>query len=444
MGRRGFGAWVVLAVPSAGWISSSGRDLHCLGPRRLAVEEARPVQGATPECWEKSPAHWGAHGDLRDFVVQRAVQTQLFYMTSTRDGPKANWLARFLDHGHLDSTNKAGRAAAVGEGGVGEGGDPFSYRARFGGLRVGHDEYMRSLAAAEPEILRIEIAPSRARLSTMERNNPFLASRKQASFFYDESIEPRQIAGRVASTATAMVDAWTGELAAQAEADDARVYIEGLSPRALAAVSDRAGFADDIDADDNMPLFDHDKRALARWTTLRAATVLLGDLGHCVSDEPDEDDMVAEFDADLFVGSARRRAREAATLGDGGLRPKKRLAAQATAAYFGAFVDEWCPRLVHGADDDLVASLGKAPPGLPRRQLFRGPGTGQADADEALEALTMDRPPVQIPGGYLVDPRHLATTLRAYRASVAYDAIQTLTHFKPNLAHFAATAYRTH
>lgn len=437
--------WVVgMCSGAAGWVLC-GQHLCCRHERSgLAVTSGRVEAVARTSSGEHE---WRGHVDLRDFLIQRAIQTQLFYMLSTRDGPKASWLARFLEHEHLDSTHKAERVAAIGEGGVGEGGDPFTYRARFGGLRVSHDEYLRTLMSAPTEIVQVEIAPSRARLSTMERNNPFLAKQKLASFFYDETIEPKQFASRIASTAIAIVDAWLPELERQAQTDDDRVYADSLPLRAINGAKDRAGkfleaFADDIDADENMPLFDHDKRAIERWTTLRAAHALLEDLSHdALSALNDDIDLVPEYDTNVLVGSARRRAREAAALGmeEAALRPRAKLKAEATLAYFAAFADEWCPRLVHGADDKEHALLGKAPPGLPRRQQFRAPGQGQADADEALEHLTMDRVPIERPGGYLVSPRHLATNLRAYRASFAYSVIPTLTDFRTRLLDFAST-----
>lgn len=387
---------------------------------------------------------WARHNSISDFALQRAIQTQLFYMVSTRDGPKASWLARFMNHEHLDSTNGEERAAAMGEGGVGEGGDTFAYRARLGGLRTGHDQYLKELSNAPPEILRIEIAPSRSRMSTMERNNPFLANRKLESFFYDDEIDPRAVASRVALTASALAESWIDELDRQAVLDDERVYADSLENKAVRPYEGEF-FKDDIDVDDSMPLFDHDKRALERFTTLQAAATLLDDLRNERDQTAnlaanDDDEMVEEFDVNFLVGTRRRKeaAEELQSQGNK-LHPKRQLKSQATLSYFESFVDVWCPRLVHGANDHLLAALGKAPPGLPRRQLFRQGFEGEADADEALEHLAMDRMPLKLPGGYLVNPTKLATTLRAYRANVAYDTKTNLVEFKNNIDAFRHT-----
>lgn len=377
---------------------------------------------------------WRTHTDVRDVVVQRAIQTQLYFAASTRDLPRANWLAKFLDHEHLGSSNKAAVAAMMGEGGVGEGGDPFTYRARLDGLRLRYDEYLRALVDAPPETIKVEIAPSMARLSSWERRNPYLMKQKMQSFFYDETIEPRRLASLLVSTAQAITQAWALSLRQAAEADDTFVWCNRF--KALMDGSQKpVDFHDNIDVDDNLPLNDHDVRALERWCTLRAADELLMDLSAEMDGPHDDDDIVPAFDRSLLFGTQSRIDRESADYTDE-VGPRGKLWASAAFTFFSSWAEEWMPRIVRGANDEERAEIPKVKPGHPLPYSYRGPGKGEADASDALERLWMSKRPLSLAGGHLVDPTQLCTNLRAYRARAAYDAITTLDAFHDQLPSF--------
>eukprot|EP00629_Pelagomonadales_sp_RCC1024_P004287 CAMPEP_0119291854 /NCGR_PEP_ID=MMETSP1329-20130426/43134_1 /TAXON_ID=114041 /ORGANISM="Genus nov. species nov., Strain RCC1024" /LENGTH=83 /DNA_ID=CAMNT_0007292683 /DNA_START=74 /DNA_END=321 /DNA_ORIENTATION=+ len=62
---------------------------------------------------------------LGDFVMQRAIQQQLYYSADLRNEPVLGWLAKFQGHEHLESKSRQKGAA----------GFPGTYSAEFGQLR---------------------------------------------------------------------------------------------------------------------------------------------------------------------------------------------------------------------------------------------------------------------------------------------------------------------
>ena len=44
--------------------------------------------------------------NLGDFVLQRAIQTQLHYSAGLRNEPQVGWMAKFEGHEHLDSVGR--------------------------------------------------------------------------------------------------------------------------------------------------------------------------------------------------------------------------------------------------------------------------------------------------------------------------------------------------
>ncbi|KAH8045062.1 hypothetical protein JL721_12714 [Aureococcus anophagefferens] len=77
--------------------------------------------------------------NLGDFVLQRAIQTQLHYSAGLRNEPQVGWMAKFEGHEHLDSVGRH----------VGASGFPGTYTAAFGQLRT--TPYTAYLAALGEE-----------------------------------------------------------------------------------------------------------------------------------------------------------------------------------------------------------------------------------------------------------------------------------------------------
>ena len=103
---------------------------------------------------------------MKDFLLQRALQTQLYYLADMRDEPTAVWLAKFLGHEHLDGS---GRFAAL------------------NGMRVPWREYHAQLRVTPAFSLTVELAPARASaLSAQARRNPFLAAASEPVRTYEE------------------------------------------------------------------------------------------------------------------------------------------------------------------------------------------------------------------------------------------------------------------
>ena len=127
--------------------------------------------------------------NLGDYLVQRAVQQQLNYLSDLKNEPLGNWLKAFQDHGHLDSTSPRRF--------------PGTYSAAFGQLKKPFQEYLVDMGTAEKEVVEIAVAPRR-RLSARELANPFLA--KQAMEIYEEVIDPQSVLLRLVTTADVMAD----------------------------------------------------------------------------------------------------------------------------------------------------------------------------------------------------------------------------------------------
>mmetsp|Transcript_32700 Transcript_32700/g.104242 ORF Transcript_32700/g.104242 Transcript_32700/m.104242 type:complete len:425 (+) Transcript_32700:68-1342(+) len=381
-------------------------------------------------------ASWASHR-LEDLLVQRSVQTQLYYMASNRDGPKARWLADFLNHRKLDGSAEM----VVGEG-FGEG-ETWSYRPLLDGLSCGGDEYLRLLRSAPTETVRVEIAENRKRLSKREQRNPYLTQRR--SFFYDEEVDPSALADRVAATARSLAVEWARHFRDLALVDDAQVAaqdrpVPALSAAAAATTKEGAAlrYADDDakGSTDGSPLSEGDRRALERWATLKAADDLL-DKHKDLLLEDTSPELVPDFpslDDDSSLLSERRRVRQQRPQT---WLPKGELRETAALDIFLEWTRIWCPRLVKGADDKVRRTHPKPRVGEPFFFPYQGDGLGECDAPEALEALwgcfysRFDHDIADLPGAYLLQPTVLTVALRKRRAHVAKAAADHLQHNLP-------------
>ena len=209
---------------------------------------------------------------LGDFVVQRAIQTQLHYSASLRNEPQVSWLAKFEDHEHLDSTGRHAGAA----------GFPGTYRMAFGQLKMPFEDYLTALGDAPDDVVEVELAAPPKRLSARQRANPYLAKQAQKSMFYDEPIFPRAILSRVLDTADALVETWGMHLGVLEEGDAMRVDLDrspvkGLPDASMRAAEELAEGGETVYAHklgEPMPLYAFDRRACDRAVTLRALEAL--------------------------------------------------------------------------------------------------------------------------------------------------------------------------
>ena len=208
---------------------------------------------------------------LGDFVLQRAIQTQLHYSAGLRNEPQVGWMAKFEGHEHLDSVGRH----------VGASGFPGTYTAAFGQLRTTpYTAYLAALGEEPDGIVEVELAPPPQRLSSREQANPFLRNRVQKSMFYDEPIHTRAILARVLDTAEALVKTWSFHLDLLEKGDAQRVASDHAAVGALPTpqMSRDALLAEGGETaytrDDQMPLYAYDRRAMDRLTTLRALAAL--------------------------------------------------------------------------------------------------------------------------------------------------------------------------
>ena len=102
---------------------------------------------------------------LGDFLVQRAIQQQLYYSAQLRNEPMVDWLKRFGGHEHLDSrTRREGNC-----------GFPGTYSAAFDQLRtMPFNEYLTALGTEPNSSIEVKVVKPQKRLSARERANPYL------------------------------------------------------------------------------------------------------------------------------------------------------------------------------------------------------------------------------------------------------------------------------
>ena len=375
---------------------------------------------------------------LGDFVVQRAVQQQLYYCADVRNEIQLRWLSRFQGHEHLDSNGRKRGAA----------GFPNSYSSAFSMLTTPYLEYLSALGSAPDEVIEFQVTVPRRRQSARERANPFLATPEPE--YSSETISPKVLLSRLLSTADVMVDTWTFHFSQLELDDNARVEADRVSSNALPssfmlrdaelAVGGETVYERYTDGEPQ-PLYACDRRACDRLTTLRALSWLVDEVKgltpetvsvcgylrrEAAVDEEDETDERGQDERVMARRQARRDKREARHVG-GDDAAKAAAARVAALAFLDEFCEEWVPRLTQGDErSDLTKGAIRPPPGMKE---VRAPGAG-ADADAALEDLWAygNDSPWRINGGELVVPALLGVRLRELRAAAAAEAGHELQH----------------
>jgi len=100
-------------------------------------------------------------------LLQRAIQTQLFYFQEFRDGFKKQWLEHFLGHEGL-----------------------MNYHG-FGGLQVSADEYLREMFNSPPVEHEVKMSWG-SRLAGGSKDNPYLQQQPKYNY-YMETVHPQKV-----------------------------------------------------------------------------------------------------------------------------------------------------------------------------------------------------------------------------------------------------------
>ena len=406
-----------------------------------ATRDSARASAATEETRDSAPAVCPPTVSLADFVVQRAIQQQLYFIAELQKNVHlGKWLAQFEGHEHLESTNRKSGAP----------GNPGSYSAMFGQLRLPAALYLSALGNAPVEVISVEFSRPRRRLSARELQNPFLV--KQAAEaaaekeFVDVPIVPRQMMARLLTTAHEIADTWAFHLGELEAGDTARVetdWAQKAMPTAamlrdLQLVQGGETAISWYTADEPLPLHALDHRACDRLVTLRALESLVAEVSALTPENAfgcdylgleAESDVVMAGSDDARVVERRRKRKERRQACFAPISDDDRPAAAQNAAllFLQEYAAHWVPKLTKGDERSaLEKHAGRPDPGMQERPRPEGCG---ADADAALEDLWawMGAPPYHIPGGEMVDPARMGVRLRELRAVHAAEARRELT-----------------
>ena len=329
---------------------------------------ATASQSSTPR-----PQKTGKHA-ISSLLMQRAIQTQLYYLADLRDEPTYVWMRKFLNHGHLDDKGRFNE---------------------LDGLRCngGWQYYLEEMEQSPSFSITVQLAPPR--LSAQQQRNPFI---RPVGRSYEETILPSKISQTIRTVARSLETEWVPVLLEIAEEDRKRVKLHNAPPQIQTAAAayqafwcERQVVAGGEGDDQGTPLHVLNSRIVARFCTRVALDELI-------------DELQGESSVDNSAGDEE---------------PKR-----AAIEWLLDFSKEWEPKLKRGPDDDKRRSFGIAPPGHWQR-LCDG-----ADADDVTEAMWQELPPLF---AYASDdamskysPEALAARLRRVRASVCDELILDL------------------
>jgi hypothetical protein len=198
-----------------------------------------------------------ARTDIKDVLVQRALQTQLYYLEDLRDEPTARWLSGFLNHTHLDSK---GRYAAFDQ-------RTTDARGRRRGLILPWDEYVAALRAEPETKVLVELAPDPFTAARAARN-PYLKAAVQT---YEEVIEPNRLASNLMVTAGCLAIEFQDDLSGIQAKDVEAAALARRPPLLHSSWSSQWNvvIAGGEEGDGRTPLAHLNERLLARLCTLK-------------------------------------------------------------------------------------------------------------------------------------------------------------------------------
>lgn len=371
---------------------------------------------------------------LGDFLVQRAIQQQLYFSADLRNEPMVGWLKHFQGHEHLDSCAR----------GEGTAGFPGTYSASFSQLKTTpYPEYLSAFSTEPETTIEVKIVKPAKRLSARERANPFLAKQGPTFEIYNQPIVPKNILTQVLQTANALVETWDFHLGEAEDGDMARVASDRAAIKVLptsemlvAAQLAEGGETsyNQYTQDEPLPLYGFDIRACDRLTTLRALSMLVAEIdaltpetafeaGYLRRDAPADDEHDKD-DVDELVVKRRRLRRqkreEAFVTGDD--LAKATAALEAARAFLAEFCATWGPRLSKGDPrSDLQKKEVRPSPGMKELR----PADAGVDAAVALEELWAYQGEAAyggVRGGELVVPALMGVRLRELRSAAAAEA----------------------
>ena len=147
-----------------------------------------------------------SHG-IGGLLLQRAIQTQLYYLADLRDEPTYVWLRGFLGHDHLDDRGKFNELDGV----------------RCGGGSKSWRNYLAQLEVAPPFTILVQLAPPR--LNAQQKRNPFLAQQAGVGKSYEETIQPSRLSLTLRTVARSLEREWAPVLTELGAADRTRVHL---------------------------------------------------------------------------------------------------------------------------------------------------------------------------------------------------------------------------
>ena len=400
---------------------------------QVASVAVAPPTAATPKQQRYDPSS----AALGDFLVQRAIQQQLYYSAQLGNEPMVHWLKSFRSHEHLDSSQR----------GEGRCGFPGTYSASFGQLNtMPFTAYLDALGTEPDSSIEVNFVKPQRRLSARERANPFLNNQAPVIEVYDQPIIISKILAQLLNTADALVETWAFHLNEAENNDMVRVANDRAESKGLPSSMMREDAAlvkggetaySRLTGDEAMPLYGFDCRACDRFDTLRALSLLVDEVTALTPETAFDVDYLRpeaaeDWDHDDFIVNEvilkRRKARRAKfeqgfVAGDG--ITKGKAARAAALSFLLNFCNKWVPKLIKGdARSSLVKGEYRHAPGMKE---IRHKDSG-ADSEEAFEELWeyADEGVQKMLGGELVLPGLMGQRLREIRAAVAAESRGTL------------------
>lgn len=408
-------------------------------PPSTPQQQVAATPTSTPHTHSSSSAGYRAPSSaaLGDFLVQRAIQQQLFYNAQLGNEPMVHWLKSFRSHEHLDSSQRS----------EGRCGFPGTYSAAFDQLNtLPFTAYLEAMGTEPDSSIEVNFVKPQRRLSARERANPFLNNQQPVIEVYDQPIIMSKILTLFLNTADALVETWAFHFN-EAESNDLlrvandRAEFKGLPSSLMRenAALEKGGETaySRLTGDEAMPLYGFDCRACDRFDMLRALSLLVDEVTALTPETAFTVDylrpeVVDNWGHDEFTVNElilkRRKARRAKfeqgfVTGDD--ITKGKAARAAALSFLQTFCNKWVPKLVKGDDrSSLVKGEYRHAPGMKEIR----PKDSGADSEEAFEELWeyADEGIQKMLGGELVLPGLMGQRLREIRAAVAAESKGTL------------------
>lgn len=376
---------------------------------------------------------------LGDFLIQRAIQQQLYYSAQLGNEPMVHWLKRFQDHQHLDSYQR----------GEGKCGFPGTYSATFDQLNTPFIAYLEALGTLPDSSIEVSFVKPQRRLSARERANPYLNNQPPEIEIYDQPIIIANIMSQLLNTADALVETWAFHFKEAERVDLVRLVNDRAQMKGLPSTMDlehaaliRGGETaySRLTGDEAMPLYGFDCRACDRFDTLRALSLLVDEVTaltpetafdvaylrcEVVEDYIPDDGLDANINELILKRRKARRAKFEQGFVTGDDITKGEAARAAALSFLQNFCNEWVPKLVKGDDrSSIMMGEYRHAPGMKEIR----PEDAGVDSNEPFEELWEygDDGVQKMRGGELVLPGLMGQRLREIRAAVAAESRGTL------------------